>query len=158
MPLTAVQQELIRRANRRLALFGLFRVDDDVAGRRHRFAKTDDPGAAVHKLSAQTLFDVLRPELRFVGDPAIAGATVTISDLTFQSYSVLTPAAARATGRPTKAMQILRRSHLLEKLDQILGAPAGGATAEEVIQRIGGDLFRELLAQLDAVVGFDHPR
>lgn len=207
MPLTDAQKEVIRGSNRRLAVFGLFRLDDptpqeeeklrlDVQERnkgrtrdeldllfedalarlrlrRHRFAKDADPTAGVFehdpaagdgalryrdpvfKLDAESFFDQVRPELRFVGD----ADTITIADLTFQSFAVRTPADAQREGRPTKSMQILRNSHLLNKLGDIV-PPAGGsgADAAEVAQQIGGKLFKEIVTNLDLVIGFDHPR
>jgi hypothetical protein len=56
-------------------------------------------------------------------------------------------------------MRILKHSHLLDKFLVPAAAASGpaGPDAYEKIQKLGGDLFEELVRNLDRQVGFDHP-
>jgi hypothetical protein len=153
MPLEKTQIDVLRGANQRLAVFGLFRIDENPPNSRWRFRKNADPKRSIHKLNAQSLFDQLKPELRFISDPSNQQTTITIADLTFLGYMVMTPARALQEGKATKEMQILRRSHLLDPPK----SPSGNPDPFETAQIRGGELYSELLEQLDLLVGFDHP-
>lgn len=147
----AISQDVkkaVQEPNKRIAIFGKFRKDDDV--RRHVFQKQDDEAKGIHKLNGQTFIDVVRPELRLTKADD-AKHQFKIGDIFFQGFHLKTPATddgeVYAEGLP-----ILNKSLLLDLLEETKSAGDPG----KKIQETGGELFSDLLKNLDISARFGH--
>jgi len=141
-------RKAVQEPNKRIAVFGKFRKDDDK--RRHVFGKQEDEAKGIHKLNGQTFIDVVRPELRLTkaDDPK---HQFKIGDIFFQGFHLKTPATddgeVYAEGLP-----ILNKSLLLSLLEETKTAGDPG----KKIQETGGELFSDLLKHLDVSARYGH--
>jgi hypothetical protein len=134
MIFSATQINVLKNSSKRLMIIGKFSIVDD-DGKKVIF-NNEDPNAA--NVDPLEFFDRVRPELRM-----IAKGTKKIGRRLFNSYSLKTPAkiTPQQLGEP---MPLLIDSPLIEQGDT------------QNYQAQGGELFKDLLENLDQVLPFLH--
>ena len=153
MEFTSDQLKQVSGPNARLAIWGRFSCQDGAP--RYFFHKAPRDGSPARQLNGLNFFEVLAPELRFVYDPTNPEQKIEIGDLSYRKFDIYTPADAESLEghqtRPTRPMPVLKDSLLLDRP----GSEAG-QDSHEIIQKIGGDLFKQLVQHLDVTVRFGH--
>ena len=147
MTLTRESLSSIGKANRRLAIIGKFRCGDPTP--RYVFSN-DTSNQNVRKLNAQNFFATIQPELRFQLSNT---HQIQIGDVSFRGFQILTPAST-SDEQQAKRMPILLGSRLLEDLKPTHSEE--GLDLYEKIQKIGGELFKQLVGNLDTLSKFTH--
>lgn len=137
--MTIKNPEQLAASNKRIAIVGVF---GDSETEKFVFRRNADSGA--HRLSANEFFDKVRPQLRFR-----SGSALPIGKTVF-NQTAIEPPVKDGDGRfAGHGVQIPVDSPLLEV------TPVANASDYENMQSRGGELFRQLLTDLDALQQFD---
>jgi len=129
----------LSNANRRLAIVGVFSDSNT-----KKFVFRRNPSAGAHRLSPAEFFDKVAPELRFSG-----GQTVTIGKTIFNKTKIEAPKIDADGKFQGHGVSIPVDSPLLDV------APVENTSEYQMMQQRGGNLFRSLLEDLDALQQFD---
>ena len=167
MPLNPTQIATVQGPNKRLLIWGKYRLEDytpryffvhggdtyqqafwDNAEKR---LKDDETKTARRlKLDRKTFFETLRPELRLVLDPKNPLSNIMIGDMPFYGFVLQTPAEAAASGNLSQSLPLLPDSLLLS-------GPRTTETTYRAIQQTGKLLFDQLCTHLRVLGSFAHP-
>jgi hypothetical protein len=131
--------EQLAKSNKRIAIIGVFGESE-----AEKFVFRRNPDAGSYRLSANEFFDKVRPQLRFC-----SGKALPIGNTVFNQTSI-EPPKKDANGRfAGHGVQIPVDSPLLDV------TPIANASDYEMMQARGGELFKQLLTDLDSLQQFD---
>ncbi|HEX2733223.1 MAG TPA: hypothetical protein VHM70_16545 [Polyangiaceae bacterium] len=137
--MTVKNPEQLAKSNKRIAIIGVFGESD-----AEKFVFRRSPDANSFRLSANEFFDKVRPQLRFC-----SGKALPIGNTVFNQTSI-EPPKKDANGRfAGHGVQIPVDSPLLDV------TPIANASDYEMMQARGGELFKQLLTDLDSLQQFD---
>jgi len=138
--------EWMRQSNKTIAWIGKFRKDDP--NPRYIFSQGRHQSKNEGPLDPATLFEVLKPCLYRSDEYAL-----TIGKMAYRAYTLKPPISA---GNDDKVQPILMDSKLMEAVERYAASGSNEDEHATIAQDIGGDLFKELLNNLNIVARFTH--
>jgi hypothetical protein len=138
--------EWMKQSNQTIAWIGKFRQEDP--NPRYIFSQGKHLSLNEGPLDPATLFEVLKPCLYRSDEYAI-----TIGKMAYRAYTLKPPITA---GKDDKPQPLLMDSKLLDAVERYAASGSNEDEDAKIAQDIGGELFKELLKNLDIVARFTH--
>ncbi|OAD23797.1 hypothetical protein THIOM_000358, partial [Candidatus Thiomargarita nelsonii] len=136
----------MKQSNKTIAWIGKFRKNDP--NPRYIFSQGRHLSENEGPLDPATLFEVLKPCLYRSDEYAI-----TIGKMAYRAYTLKPPITA---GKDDKSQPILMDSKLLDAVERYAASGSNEDEHAKIAQDIGGELFKELLNNLNIVARFTH--